>query len=108
MNILEKANDIVYKRKEEKERQYGPFDESLNKTAIIASELCNKALNTEDIYKVLIALKMSRMAYNHKEDTYLDMIAYITALFNHKNKSHETTIAKKQSKRVKSSRIKSK
>jgi hypothetical protein len=107
MNILEKANNIVYKRKEEKERQYGPFDDSLFKTAVIASQLCNKDLNTEDIYKVLIALKLSRMAYNHKEDTYLDMIAYITALFNHKNKNNEKTITKKQSKRAKSSKSKS-
>jgi hypothetical protein len=47
------------------------------------------------------------MAYNHKEDTYLDMIAYITALFNHKNKNNEKTITKKQSKRAKSSKSKS-
>lgn len=85
MNILEKANEIVNLRKEEKERQYGPFDESLSKAARIASELCNKEITTEDFYKCLIALKMSRMAYNTKEDTMLDCVAYVAALNNYKN-----------------------
>lgn len=31
MNILERANEIVFERSEEKERQYGPFDESMEK-----------------------------------------------------------------------------
>jgi len=83
MNILLKANEIVNERAEEKTREYGPFDESMTKAAIIASELCNKHISTEDFYKCLIALKMSRMAYNLKEDTLLDAIAYIGALDNY-------------------------
>lgn len=83
MNILLKANEIVNERAEEKTREYGPFDESMTKAAIIASELCNKHITTEDFYKCLIALKMSRMAYNLKEDTLLDAIAYIGALDNY-------------------------
>ena len=83
MNILLKANEIVNERAEEKTREYGPFDESMTKAAIIASELCNKHISTEDFYKCLIALKMSRMAYNLKEDTLLDSVAYIGALDNY-------------------------
>ncbi len=83
MNILLKANEIVNERAEEKTREYGPFDESMTKAAIIASELCNKHISTEDFYKCLIALKMSRMAYNLKEDTLLDAVAYIGALDNY-------------------------
>ena len=83
MNILLKANEIVNERAEEKTREYGPFDESMTKAAIIASELCNKHITTEDFYKCLIALKMSRMAYNLKEDTLLDAVAYIGALDNY-------------------------
>lgn len=83
MNILLKANEIVNERAEEKTREYGPFDESMTKAAIIASELCNKLISTEDFYKCLIALKMSRMAYNLKEDTLLDAVAYIGALDNY-------------------------
>ena len=29
MNILTKANEIVFERAEEKERQYGPFEEGM-------------------------------------------------------------------------------
>lgn len=83
MNILLKANEIVNERAEEKTREYGPFDQSMTKAAIIASELCNKHISTEDFYKCLIALKMSRMAYNLKEDTLLDAVAYIGALDNY-------------------------
>lgn len=85
MNILEEANKIVNLRKEEKERQYGPFSPSMEKAARIASELCNKEITTEDFYKCMIALKMSRMAYNLKPDTLLDAVAYIGALNNYKN-----------------------
>jgi hypothetical protein len=31
MNILEKANEIVNLRSEEKERMYGPFEEGMEK-----------------------------------------------------------------------------
>lgn len=85
MNILKKADEIINQRKQEKERQYGPFEESMGKAARIASELCNKEITTEDFYKCLIALKISRMAYNTKEDTMLDCVAYVAALNNYKN-----------------------
>jgi len=85
MNILEEANKIINLRSEEKEREYGPFKESMKKAAIVASELCNKKITTEDFYKCMIALKISRMAYNLKEDTLLDAVGYIAALNNFKN-----------------------
>lgn len=99
MSILIKADNIVNKRKEEKERQYGPFDESIIKTAKISSELTNKKFTADDIFKVLIALKLSRMAYNDKEDTYIDMVAYIAALYNYKSKKtkNEKRIIKNKS-----------
>lgn len=82
MNILEKANEIVNLRGEEKSRQYGDFSTSMSKAAKIASELCNKEITTEDFFKCMVALKMSRMAYNLKEDTLLDAVAYLGALNN--------------------------
>lgn len=84
INILKKANQIIFERVEEKEREYGPIDESIAKAARIASELCNKEISPEDFYKCLIALKISRMAYNTKEDTMVDCVAYIAALDNYK------------------------
>ena len=89
MNILEEANKIINLRSEEKEREYGPFKESMEKAAIVASELCNKKITTEDFYKCMIALKISRMAYNLKEDSLLDAVGYIAALNNFKNNNYE-------------------
>jgi len=80
MSILLKAHAITHERKEEKQRQYGPFSESMAKAARVASELCNKPISTEDFYKCMVALKISRMAYNLKEDTLQDAVAYISAL----------------------------
>jgi len=85
MNILKKADDIVNHRSEEKERQYGDFTESMKKAALIASELCDKQITTEDFFKCMVALKMSRMAFNLKEDTLLDAVAYLGGLNNYKN-----------------------
>tara|TARA_X000001382_G_scaffold76179_1_gene53221 strand:+ start:1764 stop:2033 length:270 start_codon:yes stop_codon:yes gene_type:complete len=89
MNILKEAHKIIFDRAEEKERQYGPIDESIAKAARVASELTNKDISTEDFYKCLIALKISRMAYNTKKDTMLDCVGYISALDNFKNKGYE-------------------
>lgn len=84
MSILLKAHDIVFERKEEKERQYGPFEISMEKASKIASELCNKQITTSDIYLCMVALKLSREAYNHKEDNLLDAIAYLASYNNFK------------------------
>lgn len=86
MNILKEANEIVNERSQEKERLYGPFDDSMKKAALIASELTNKEITTEDFFKCMIALKMSRLSFNLKEDTLLDLVAYVGALNNYKNK----------------------
>lgn len=82
MNILKKANEIVNERSEEKERQYGDFQECMQRTAKIASLMSNKPISIEDTYNVLIALKLARQANAHKEDNLLDAVAYIGALNN--------------------------
>lgn len=80
MNILERANEITFQRNEEKERMYGPFEEGMEQTARIASELCRKEITAFDAYNVLIALKLSRASWNYKEDNYLDAISYMASL----------------------------
>lgn len=82
-SILEIAHEIVYKRKQEKERQYGPFHEGMEKTAKIASLIANKDFEAKDIYLILIALKLSRESYNHKKDNLLDAVAYLGSLDKH-------------------------
>jgi hypothetical protein len=88
MNILEKANNIVYLRNEEKERMYGDFHSCMQKTARIASEMSNKTVSVIDCYNVLIALKLARQANCHKEDNLLDAIAYMASL-NDLNDTYE-------------------
>jgi len=85
MNILEKANDIVFARKEEKERMYGPFEEGMQRAAKILSGMIGYDVEPELIYKALIALKLSRESYNHKEDNILDAISYLASLDNYIN-----------------------
>jgi hypothetical protein len=86
MNILEKANEIVNTRSEEKERMYGPFEEGMERAAMIASGCTGKNLTASDMYLCLVALKLSRQSYNHKEDNLLDAVAYLGSLNNYKNK----------------------
>jgi predicted secreted protein len=85
MNILQKAHEIVYDRKEEKERMYGSFTEGMKRAAEIASACTGKVITAEDMYMCMVALKLSRESYSHKEDNLLDAIAYLAALNNHIN-----------------------
>jgi hypothetical protein len=85
MNILDEANRIVNERSEEKERNYGPFSEGMERAAKIASGMTGKEFTAEDVFKILIALKLSRESYSHKRDNLLDCVAYLAALDNYLN-----------------------
>jgi hypothetical protein len=80
MNILKIADQIINNRSEEKEREYGPFIEGMGKASAIASVLCNKEISTKDMYMCMVALKLSRESYKHKEDNLLDAVAYLGSL----------------------------
>lgn len=82
MNILDRANKIVNERSEEKERQYGPFQESMQKAASIYNLMSpeNEHISTEGMYRAMVALKLSRESYAHKEDNLLDAVAYMGAM----------------------------
>ncbi len=79
-NILEEANDIVFNRAEEKERQYGDFKRSMMKAASFASMMCGKDILPADMYKCMIALKLSRISHKYSHDSALDAIAYLAGL----------------------------
>lgn len=98
-DILNKANKIVNNRSEEKLREYGDFSESMAKAAKIATEICNKEITTEDMFKCMVALKLSRIAYKPKEDSLLDAVAYLGGYDNFVNGIKTKT--KWQSKRKK-------
>ena len=64
-------------------RSYGPFEEGMERTAMIARGMTGKKLTAKDCYAVLIALKLSRHSYKYKEDNLLDAVAYLGSLNNY-------------------------
>lgn len=87
MNILDEANKIVNERSEEKERQYGPFSEGMERAAKILEGMVGKPIPVSFMYKALVALKLSRESFSHKEDNLLDAVAYLGALNNFINEN---------------------
>lgn len=85
MNILEEANNIVNKRSEEKERQYGSFDDSMDTMRDIFNSMTGLDLTTDHMFQAMIALKLSRQKHAHKQDNLLDTAAYVGAWNNYKN-----------------------
>jgi hypothetical protein len=84
-SILQEAHDIVFERAAEKERQYGPFIQGMSEAAKIASLMSRKEITTTDMFNCMIALKLSRQSYNHKQDNILDLVAYAAALNEYEN-----------------------
>ena len=81
-SIFEEADNIVNKRSSEKERQYGDFQEGMKRAAKIAQGCTGLPITDKHMYLILVALKLSREGYNHKQDNILDAIAYLGALDN--------------------------
>jgi hypothetical protein len=82
-NILKLADEIINQRSEEKERQYGPIGEGLERAAMIATGMTGKPFEADDIFAALVALKFSRHSYSYKEDNFLDAAAYLGAWNNY-------------------------
>lgn len=89
MNILQEANKIINERSEEKKRQYGPFSEGMERAAMIMRGATGKDITAEDMYMALVALKLSRQSYNHKEDNLLDAVAYLGGLNNYQEEKSQ-------------------
>lgn len=85
-NIFLHANEIINSRSEEKERQYGPIDESLSRACMIYNGMTGDSLPLHKMYAMLVALKLSRESFSHKHDNLLDAIAYLGALDNFQEK----------------------
>lgn len=86
-SLCELAHEIVNERSEEKEREYGPFSEGMERAAHILSGLIGYEVYAEHMYLAMIALKLSRESYNHKKDNLLDAIAYLQGLENYYNEN---------------------
>ena len=86
-NILKRADDIVNNRSEEKERQYGPFYECMERATIIFNQMSalDRQFTAVDMYKAMIAMKLAREAFSHKEDNLLDAVAYMGSMNDYIN-----------------------
>ena len=84
-SLCETAHRIVNQRDEEKDRMYGPFSEGMDRAAMIFHGMTGLDVTGEHMFKALIALKLSRESYNHREDNLLDAIAYLQGLENYEN-----------------------
>ena len=81
--ILQQAYDIVYNRRDENgPRPYGPFSACMEK----ATEIFNAinphrlALHPADMYFALVALKLAREFFEHKQDNLIDICGYLAGL----------------------------
>lgn len=92
MNILKQANEIVNLRSEERERQYGPFSECMERAANIFNAISpdNEKITAQGMYRAMIAMKLARESHAHKEDNLLDAVAYIGALNNYIIETQDT------------------
>lgn len=55
----------------------------MERTAQVATILCGKEITAEDTYKVLIALKISRLANSIELDSATDLCGYVEGLWNY-------------------------
>jgi hypothetical protein len=77
MSILSKAETIV---NGERQCDYDEPTGSFNKVAQIASLLTHKDLTAKDCCLVLIAVKLARESFKHKEDNLVDLAGYAELL----------------------------
>lgn len=89
--ILDVVSNIVYNRSEESQRQYGPFADGMTRAAKIFNGMTGLELKAEHVYKMLIALKLSRESYNKKYDNILDTLAYMTQMYEHYKDDYDKT-----------------
>jgi len=89
LSICERAHKIINERGEEKDRMYGPFSEGMDRAAAIFTASTGIKIEGRHMYLAMVALKLSRQSYNHKQDNLLDAIAYLQGLENYENEKSE-------------------
>jgi len=81
MSILLEQHKVAYERSEEKDRMYGPYQRNMKQAgkllAGLMDEEYDEAKHPDMVYMSIIALKLSREAYHHKEDNLFDAVGYI-------------------------------
>ena len=82
--ILDEAKDIVVDRVTDHEN-YGEFSESMGRARLIFIGMTGKEISIEDMYKMLVALKLSRESFHHKRDNLIDACGYMQGLEDYHN-----------------------
>ena len=85
LSMAQQVHEIVNNRGEEVARNYGPFSEGMERAAKIFSGATGIDVKGRHMYMALVALKLSRQSYNHKDDNLLDAMAYMQGLANYEN-----------------------
>jgi hypothetical protein len=76
-NVLEEALSIT---STDRRSQYGHPKVDFERTAKITSVLLDKEITAKEIVIMLIAMKLSRNAYQYKRDTCVDIAGYARVL----------------------------
>lgn len=77
--ILDEAREIVIDRAS-KTHNYGSFTEGMKRAAMIYNGMTGDDVTAVEMYKALIALKLSRESYVHKRDNLVDACGYMQGL----------------------------
>ncbi len=76
MSINQEAHETVCKHN----YNYGDSFENFSRIAKFASHLTGKELTPSDCVKVMMAVKLSREAFQHKPDNLVDLCGYAEIL----------------------------
>ena len=71
--ILENCISIA----NERQIQYGKAEEGIQSACDIFNSISGIKLSVKDFCMVLVSLKLSRLKYNYKEDSMVDIINYV-------------------------------
>jgi len=81
--ILEDCAKIA----KERQKQYGSAGDSIKLACNILELVFGIKLTVEEFSKVLVALKLSREKFQHKDDNIIDAINYMAISLNERNEN---------------------
>lgn len=92
--LLKEVDEIVFGNKfnNDGQRNYPPFNESMERVAQAASALTHKELTPYDVYIMMLCLKLERNGHKRGYDHMLDGLAYLVAAYKHEPEKYESSI----------------
>lgn len=74
MSILQEALDLV---QGPRQSDYGDMDDSFKRIAALWSSYLGLHIDSLDVVKMMILLKVSRAKHNNHRDSYVDIVGYV-------------------------------